>query len=172
MSSSTAHPSASTRPSSTRRVCGPECAPSWASRIPEEIAVEIRQLFPRNLSLEERPDVIGEERGLLHRGEVAAARHHFPTRDVVVPLYPRPRELEDLLRVPRHTRRHRYVRLRAFFRVLALPVQTRRGRDRPCHPIEHHIGEQLVLGEGVLGVAVTVTPGAELLDDPREEAGR
>ena len=51
---------------------------------------------------EELPDVVDEEVGLLHRGEVAAARRRGPVRDVVDLLDPRAREAEDLfLRIER-----------------------------------------------------------------------
>ena len=46
---------------------------------------------------EEGPQVLDEQLGLLHGGEVAAARHDGPVRDVVVLLDPRAREAQHLL---------------------------------------------------------------------------
>ena len=40
------------------------------------------------------------------------------------------------------------------------------------HPVEGDVGQQLVLGEHRLGIAVAVAPGAELLDDPRRQRHR
>ena len=55
--------------------------------------------------------------------------------------------------------------------VEALPVEPGRRRAGAGEPVEHHVVEQLVAGEDVLGVAVAVGPGPELLDDPRGLAG-
>ena len=49
---------------------------------------------------------------------------------------------------------------------LALVVKAHGRRDRLRHPVDHHVGQQLVLREPRLGVAVAVAPGAELLHDP------
>ena len=55
-------------------------------------------------------------------------------------------------------------------RLAHLVVQAGRRRRRPRDPVEHHVREQLVLGERPFDVAVAVAPGAELLDDPRRAA--
>ena len=47
---------------------------------------------------EERAHVVGEQRGLFHRGEVAAAGHVGPTREVVAPFDPRAGVAHDLFR--------------------------------------------------------------------------
>src|SRR5690606_19840989 len=52
-----------------------------------------------------------------------------------------------------------------------LVVEPRGRRDRPGDPVDHHVGEELILREAALDVAVAVAPGAELLDDPRGEPG-
>ena len=54
----------------------------------------------------------------------------------------------------------------------ALPVQAGRRGAGGGQPVEHHVVEQLVPGQHVLGVAVAVGPGPELLDDPGRLAGR
>jgi hypothetical protein len=54
----------------------------------------------------------------------------------------------------------------------ALPVEARRGGAGAGKPVEHEIVQELVAGEHVLGVAITVGPGPELLDDPGAECGR
>src|SRR5437867_767469 len=53
-----------------------------------------------------------------------------------------------------------------------LAVQAHRRRDCARHPIRHDVGDELVACERVLGVALAAAPRAELLDDPREQAGR
>ena len=50
---------------------------------------------------EEAPQVLDEQLGLLHGGEVAAARHVGPVRHVVAPLDPGAREADHLLRIAR-----------------------------------------------------------------------
>ena len=54
----------------------------------------------------------------------------------------------------------------------ALPVEPGRRGAGGRQPVEHHVVEQLVAGEDVLGVAVAVGPRPELLDDPGALAGR
>ena len=51
-----------------------------------------------------------------------------------------------------------------------LVVEAHRRRDRLRHPVERDVGQQVVLGEAPLDVAVAVAPGPELLDDPGREA--
>ena len=51
-------------------------------------------------------------------------------------------------------------------------VRPERGADGAGDPVEHDVGQQLVLGEAALDVAVAVAPGAELLDDPGGQPGR
>ncbi len=124
---------------------------------------------------EERPDVGGEQVGLLHRGEVAAQRHVGPVRHVVARARPTtagsggspsgtaPRPVGTVDPPP-------VARLLTVGQP-GLAVQARRRRDRARHPIQRHVGEQLVARERVLGIAVAVAPRAELLDDPREQSG-
>ena len=50
---------------------------------------------------EEGPQVVDEQLGLLHGGEVAAARHVGPVRHVVAPLDPGAREAQHLLGIAR-----------------------------------------------------------------------
>src|SRR5262249_19576333 len=83
---------------------------------------------------EEGPHVADEQLGLFHRGEVAAARHLGPVRDVVSALHPRPRETQRLLGEPGHAGRDGDV-VGSFRAVLPLPVQAGRRRDRLRHPI-------------------------------------
>src|SRR5256885_8916261 len=149
----------------------PSDAPSTTAQGPYFSAKPI-PLPPSAHGPEERGHVLGEQLGLLHGGEVPPAGHHLPPGDVVVALDPRAREPQDLLRVTGHTCRDRDVGLPAFAGMLALPIETCRRGDRPGDPVEHHVRDQLIPGEGVLRVAVTVAPGPELLHDPGEEAGR
>ena len=53
-------------------------------------------------------------------------------------------------------------------RVLVVDARGRRAALR--HPIQHHVGQQLVLREPLLDVAVRVAPRLELLDNPRRQA--
>src|SRR4029450_7938040 len=55
---------------------------------------------------EARAHVVDEELGLLHRGEVSAARHLGPVHEVVVVLDPGARRPDDLAREDRGTGRH------------------------------------------------------------------
>src|SRR5262249_40340297 len=87
---------------------------------------------------EELPEIAYEELGLLHRGEVAAARHVGPAHDVVAALDPRPREPQHLFGVAGDARRHRH-RHWLLPAVHVLPVQTRRRRDRPGHPVHRDV---------------------------------
>src|SRR5438094_149985 len=50
-------------------------------------------------------------------------------------------------------------------------VHAHRRADRPGEPVEHDVGEDLVLREAPLDVAVAVAPRPELLDDPRGQPG-
>ena len=81
---------------------------------------------------EEVPQVVDEELGLFHGGEVTATRHVAPVRDVVAPLDPRAREAHHLLGVARDAGGNRDVlrRARAGAVMLVLPVQAGRRRAR------------------------------------------
>ena len=55
----------------------------------------------------------------------------------------------------------------------AFVVDAGRGAGGAGQPVEHHVGEQLVAVDGVLGQAgARVGPFLELLDDPGELADR
>ena len=60
--------------------------------------------------------------------------------------------------------------MREFVGVDHLVVEAHRGGDRLRHPVERDVGQQVVLGEAPLDVAVAVAPRPELLDDPGREA--
>src|SRR5256886_3323329 len=142
------------------------CAPSSGPPPPYETASPD--------SSKEAPQVIDEQSGLLHGGEVPAAWHVGPMRHVVPAFDPGAWDPERLLRIAGDAGGHadepgtvlRRVDVRAF------PVEARRRGDGLCHPVRHHVRDQLVAGEDVLGVAVAVAPGTELLDDPGEQPGR
>src|SRR5207249_6162852 len=51
--------------------------------------------------------------------------------------------------------------------VEALPIEPGRRRATAGQPIEHHVVEELIAADGVLGMAVVVGPRPELLEDPR-----
>src|SRR5579864_5756798 len=53
-----------------------------------------------------------------------------------------------------------------------LVIEARRRVNRLRDPIDHHVGQQLILGEAALDVAAAIAPGAELLDDPSGKTGR
>ena len=55
--------------------------------------------------------------------------------------------------------------------VHRLVVEAARGVRRLRNPVEHDVGEQLILRKAPLDVAAAIAPGAELFDDPRGEAG-
>src|SRR5262249_13622317 len=122
---------------------------------------------------EEGADVVDQRDRLLHGREVSAALEARPARDVVETLDPRARRLQDLLREDRAAGRDVHPEgLRwELPGVHHLVVEPRRRRRRLRHPVEHHVGEQLVLREAPLDVAVAVAPRAELLDDPGAEPG-
>jgi hypothetical protein len=46
------------------------------------------------------------------------------------------------------------------------------GMDRLGHPIDHHVGEQLIFAETLFHVAIAVAPRTELLHDPGSQADR
>src|SRR5688572_24491114 len=54
----------------------------------------------------------------------------------------------------------------------ALPVQARRRGAGSRKPVKHHVVEELVTREYVLGMAIAIGPRPELLHDPRAEARR
>src|SRR3954454_15535443 len=111
---------------------------------------------------EERPQVGDEEVGLLHRGEVAAARHLGPVGHVVPALDPGARVAQYFLRVAGHAGRH-VDPLHRLGAVHVLPVEARRRRDRLRDPVRRDVREQLVACEDALRVAVAVAPRPELL---------
>src|SRR5208282_5941166 len=53
-----------------------------------------------------------------------------------------------------------------------LPVESGRRRGAGSHPVQHHVVEQLIATEDVLGVSVAVGPRPELLQDPGRLSGR
>ena len=56
--------------------------------------------------------------------------------------------------------------------MAVLVVEPRRRRDAARHPVDHDVGEQLVLRIGLLDVAGVITPAVVLLDDPGRKASR
>ena len=70
----------------------PDCVPACGPRSPDPA-----DRRGSAHGAEEGPQVVDEQLGLLHGGEVAAARHDRPVRHVVALLDPRPREAQDLL---------------------------------------------------------------------------
>ena len=56
--------------------------------------------------------------------------------------------------------------------VRLLVVEPRGGVDRLGRPVDREVSQKLVLGEALLHVAVTVAPGAELLQDPGRQPRR
>ena len=64
---------------------------------------------------------------------------------------------------------------RALYRpdaALIRRLSVRRGRDVAGHPVDHDIRQQLVLGVGLLDVAVVIAPPVVLLEDPGRETDR
>ena len=53
-----------------------------------------------------------------------------------------------------------------------LPIETSRRGRRCRHPIQHDVVEQFVATQHVLGIAVAIGPGPELLEDPRRLPAR
>src|SRR3954454_17099588 len=106
---------------------------------------------------EELAQLLRQGVGLLHRGEVAAARHHAPAPDVGEgALGDRARRAQDLARELAVAGRHRdAVRYRPGS-VQARVVGPERGGDGACEPVEANVAEQLVPGEYRLDVAVAV----------------
>ncbi len=105
---------------------------------------------------------------------MAARPHLGPPADVVHPLRPRARRAHDLLGERGVGRRHldaSAVRHRP--RGVEARVVGPEGRvDGAGHPVDHHVGEQLVLGEAPLHLPVAVAPAPELLHDPRGQPRR
>src|SRR5215475_8183911 len=160
-------------PDSVAEACA-SSSPSRPRRHPEDSGA-LQLSTSSAYRSEEVPQVLDEQSGLLHRGEVAPAGHDGPVRHVVKSLDPGAGEAQHLLlRVARNARRDsdEVRRLLPQAAVLALPVETRRGGDRLRHPVQHHVRDQMVARVAVLRVAAAVAPGAKLLNDPGEEPGR
>ena len=123
---------------------------------------------------EELDDLPRQRLGLLHRREVAAARHLGPAPDVRVhALGHRARRADDLARERGVAHRHADAAFADRPRpVHARVVRPERGADRAGEPVQADVGEQVVAREHALHVAAAIGPGAELLDDPRGEPGR
>jgi hypothetical protein len=119
---------------------------------------------------EECADFFGQRLGLLHRGEMATARHHGPPPDVGIHARrQRSRRTDDLARERRVAGRH-VDRSPIRYRprpVLAGVIGPERAADRTGEPVEADIRQQLVARERGLDIAVAIGPRAELLDDPR-----
>src|SRR5262249_7049675 len=98
---------------------------------------------------EEDADVLDQRRRFLHGREMSPALEARPARHVVEPLRPRARWLQDLLREYRAARRHVDTKALGwkFSGVHHLVVQARRRRRGLRHPVEHHVGDELVLRE-------------------------
>ena len=121
---------------------------------------------------EERADVRDEQPGLLEGREVPAARHRRRVGDVVAGLRARLRGARRVSRGKAATPVGSSTPAGgAEAAVDALPVQPGRGRPGAGDPVEHHVVEQLVAAERVLGMPVAVRPGPELLHDPGGLAG-
>src|ERR1700735_957393 len=110
-------------------------------------------------------DVVDEQLRLLEGGEVPTTRHRRPMRDVVDGLAPGARRAEHFTREIGYASRQ-FDPVEVSPRLEALPVQARRGSAGTSHPVDHHVVEDLVSAEHVLGMPVAVHPRPELLDDP------
>src|SRR5207253_1726654 len=116
---------------------------------------------------EELADFSQQEIGLLHRGEVATARHLGPTLDVETGLGPAAWAARQLLREHRDAD-GRLLHLGPATAVLAtrLVIHVCSAGDAVGRPVKHDVREQLVLRVHALDVAAAVAPRPELLDDP------
>ena len=115
-------------------------------------------------------DLVDQHVGPLQRGEVPAAVELAPVDDVPEALFgPAARAAEDLLREQADAGGHLH-RVAADLGE-ALPVQPRRRGGAVRQPVQHHLVEQLVARQHVLGVAVAVHPGLVLLHHPGRLAG-
>src|SRR5262249_27648461 len=105
---------------------------------------------------------------------MTAARLLAPVRHVVVLLHPAAGHLRDLAGEHRDPPGDldEATPIRRPPDLARLVVEARRGRDRVRDPVERDVGEELVLGEAALDVAVAVRPSAEFLDDPGRQPDR
>src|SRR5262249_49773368 len=143
----------------------------WFSRDALTIGVrlETRRWVRSAHEAEARPQLVHEERWLLERREVSAAVELVPVHDVPVALLgPGTRHRDDLLGKDAAAGRQADAAIAPALELLseALPVEPGGGRRGIGEPVEHHVVEELVASEGVLGMAVAVGPCPELLQDP------
>src|SRR6185437_12911891 len=145
-----------------RRACR-RVGPFRVKKTRQDNKLEPRPQFP-----EEVPHIAHEGLGLLESGEMAALWHLAPVPDVRIgPFHPAPHRSNNLPGKYRDPRRDIDLVYGAATRRETLPIKTSR-RGRTCrHPIQHDVVEQFVATEHVLGIAVAIGPGPELLEDPR-----
>src|SRR3984957_12540916 len=105
---------------------------------------------------------------------MATPGHYRPVGDVVLLLHPGSWPTEHLFRVAGHpcgnTDEGQFLLQNPA--LIGLPVQPGRGCAGLGDPVEHHIGDELILREAVFRMTVTIAPRAELLDDPGEKSCR
>src|SRR5271170_1423199 len=122
----------------------------------------------------ERANIFSEQLRLLHRGEVTTRRHHGPVLDIEGAIGPRARRLENLAREDRGGGRRldALVGVGPPWVVAGFIVEAAGGVYRLSDPVDHDVGEQLILAEALFDVAAAIRPGAEFLDDPRGQSRR
>src|SRR5277367_3919793 len=105
---------------------------------------------------------------------MTALRHRRPALHIIYALGPMARRTHQLAGEQRDCswRLDSRAGLQPPGMVPRLVVQARRGIYRLRDPVDHDVGQDLIAREALLDVAVTIAPGAELLDDPREQPGR
>src|ERR1700683_1614281 len=119
-------------------------------------------------------DVLGEQLRFFHRRKMASSRHHSPSLDVVNSLRPMTRRTNQLARKHRHRSwgLDASAGLEAPRMMARFIVKARRRIYRLRDPVDHHIGQQLIFGKTLFDLAMTIAPGAKLLDDPRAQSRR
>ncbi len=150
-----------------------------AQYLPSQFCASARRTPAQGLEpcSKERRDIACEELGLFGGSEVRTAGHRCPLTDIVEtfgPLTRRGAIGDELVSEDGDRRWHRDEIPRAKRDSVppGIEVVSDRGRDGLRRPVHHDGGEQFILPETTLQVAIAVTPRAELLHDPGGQTNR